>query len=121
MIEEYKNETVYRRSLSVAWHPKLIDIDLWIYYKYGTFVKTSTYRPSRIHAKDSGIHSTDPLQAEDLRSRDHPYPQEVADDINANWMYDPERPNMKVCIYHDIGNGPHWHVQACDNTGRRET
>ena len=117
MIEEqYKNELVYIRSHSVVWHPKLTEFNLWFADRFGTPVFTSTYRPGPIHSKDSGIHSSDPLRAEDLRSLIYKSPEEMERVINGHWVYDPTRSEMKVCTYHNTGQGDHFHIQVHDNT-----
>jgi len=120
MIEDqYKNETIYLRAHSVPWHPKLLEIDLWIKDRFGVLVCTSSWRPGPIHEKDSGIHMTIPCRAKDLRSRDTKDPESVPDVINGHWIYDPQRPSLKVCVYHDTGQGAHFHIQVHDRTMRK--
>jgi hypothetical protein len=29
-------------------------------------------------------------------------PEKIAEDINSCWIYDPKRPNMRVCVYHAV-------------------
>lgn len=127
MITHYKNKRVYRSAHKVPWHSKLLDVNEWIFEQYERLYYTSTYRPMRIHAKDSGIHSTIPLRAEDLRSRVYPLPgKRIAREINAEWIYDPERPRLKVALFHSVKkmfNGQagrvHFHIQVHDRTCRR--
>ncbi len=120
MIEnQYKNEAVYLAAHSVPWHPTLLALEIWFYERYGRQVYTSAYRAHKIHSGDSGIHSTDPLRANDKRTMGlHPYPMDVAQDVNKHWQYDPKRPNLKVCMYHDTGQGFHFHYQIHDRTRR---
>ena len=120
MIEpKYKNELVYQRSHSVIWNPKLLEFNLWFMGRFGAPIFTSTYRPGPIHSKDSGIHSSDPLRAEDLRSYIYPDPISMEQEINDHWIYDPTRSEMRVCIYHNTGQGVHFHIQVHDNTRSR--
>ena len=44
----------------------------------------------------------------------------ITDEINKYWIYDPERPEKKVAIYHDAGSGKHIHLQVHPNTRRNE-
>ena len=76
---------------------------------------TSAYRPG-----DKGVHGTQPLRGLDLRCRSESMGQLVAQDLNQRWIYDPERPQMKVAIYHDVGQGAHLHLQAHPNTRRTD-
>ena len=112
----YKSHRVLIGTLSHGWHPKLIEVLLWLTVRYSTIIFTSTYRPKKIHATDSGIHCTIPLRAFDFRSAVYPNPQDIADDINAHFIYDPKRPDLKVCVYHDTGFGYHFHIQVHDRT-----
>lgn len=95
-----------------AWHPMLLEVFVWLTVRYSTNTITSAYRDHKIHPKDSGIHMTDPLRAIDKRSRDYPDPDAIAADINSVWQYDPNRPHLQVCVYHDTGFGPHFHIQV---------
>ena len=79
-------------------------------------VVTSDHRDKPIHDKDPGIHNTDPLRAIDLRSWTIRNPELIAEKINKAWIYDPKRPDKKACVYHDIGQGHHFHLQVHDNT-----
>ena len=115
----YKSHKVLIGTLTYAWHPKLIEVLLWLTVRYSTIILTSAYRLKKIHPKDSGIHGTVPLRAFDLRSAVFPDPQKIADDINAHFVYDPERPELKVCVYHDTGQGRHFHIQVHQRTDYR--
>ena len=112
----YKSHHVMIGILSHAWHPKLIEVLLWIKVRYSEVIITSAFRSSKIHPKDSGIHRTIPLRAFDMRSNVFDDPQAIADDINNAFLYDPDRPHLKVAIYHDTGSGPHFHIQCHDHT-----
>ena len=67
---------------------------------------------------DAGVHGTLPLRAIDERCRDKTVGDRIADYINSRWSYDPDRPQMQVCIFHDVGQGPHLHYQVCPKTKR---
>ena len=117
----FDNYRIMERALSVPWHPKLIELNLCFVTRYSyVVVVTSAYRPKKIHVNDSGIHGTIPLRADDLSSVEFDDPEGIRDDMNSLWIYDPERPQLKVCVYHDVGFGPHFHLQVHDNTRRRE-
>lgn len=74
---------------------------------------TSLYRPN-----DSGVHGTIPVRGCDLRFRYRSFAEEVADDINAEWIYDPDRPNLRCAIPHGDGFNFHLHLQVSDATNK---
>jgi len=115
----YKSHKVLVGSLTHGWHCKLIEVLLWLTVRHSVLTLTSAYRLKKIHPNDSGIHCTIPLRAFDLRSRDFEDPIKIRDDINKHWIYDPNRPWLSVCVYHNIGNGFHFHIQVCAYTERR--
>ena len=106
---QYKDESIYRNAHKVAWHPILLDFNLWFQERYPYLIITSAYRKT-------GIHGTDPLRAEDLRSYVYLDPESIEHEINDIWVYDPDRPEKKVCIYHNVGRGNHFHIQVHPNT-----
>lgn len=87
------------------------------------FTLTSIHRTpaedAALHA--SGIHVD--WRAVDVRTRGRS--REAIDDvtryINRRWIYDPARPNLKVCFAEPHGTGPHAHYQVYARTRRRET
>jgi len=111
-----KNYKVLRALMEVPYHPKLIALVLWFCHRNNDPVITSAYRKGRVHPKDSGIHMTIPCRAVDMRSRNLKHPEAVRDDINQHWAYDPTRPNLKCCVYHNTGRGWHFHLQVHDRT-----
>lgn len=80
---------------------------------FGEGTVTSLYRIG-----DAGVHGSLPLRALDERCRHKPFGDMIADYLNSRWTYDPERPQMKVCMCHDVGKGVHLHYQTCKNTRR---
>lgn len=70
-------------------------------------VITSLYRIG-----DKGVHGQLPLRGCDLRMRNEQMGRAIADELNARWLYDRRRPEMKCAIYHDIGQGAHIHLQV---------
>ena len=112
----YKTHKVLIAMFTRAWHPKLLEVLVWLTVRYSKNTITSAYRDHKIHSKDSGIHMTDPLRAFDKRSKDYPDPDAIASDINAVWQYDPNRPHLQVCVYHNTGQGAHFHLQVHPNT-----
>lgn len=79
------------------------------------FTITSLYR-----LNDAGNHGTLPLRAMDLRCRKTTFGASIEEYVNDEWIYDPERPNMKCCIIHDTGHGLHFHFQVHPNTRRTD-
>ena len=108
-----KDKTVLRGVLSVGWHPLLIDLYVWLLDRYeDNIVLTCAYEDRDYPS----THSVDPLRAFDIRSWVFKDPQAVTDNINQHWKYDPDRMDMNVAIYHDVGRGKHIHLQVHDNT-----
>ncbi len=110
---EYKNEQIFKNATCVAWHPTLVEVLMWIEKAFKPVI-TSAYRKG-----DPGVHGADPLRAFDLRSYIFTNPESVRDIINEHWVYDPKRPAMQVCVYHDVGRGVHFHVQVHKNSRPR--
>lgn len=44
--------------------------------------------------------------------------EDLIEKINSRYIYDPKRLEKKVLMYHDIGKGPHLHLQSHPNTVR---
>ena len=107
-----KDQAVFENLFYVAWHPALVDLVEWVNMAIlDPFpVITSAYRPG-----DKGVHGTDPLRAIDIRSR-RLDATAVCEKINRHWQYDSTRPKLSCAIYHDVGRGPHIHLQVHDST-----
>lgn len=75
---------------------------------------TSLYRIGNT----GSTHETLPVRATDLRCWDDELGDRIEAWVNERWQYDPSRPHMKCCIYHENrnGNGKHLHVQSHPNT-----
>lgn len=113
---QVKDEKVLRELLIASYHPILIELLTWFTIRHGgQVVITSAYRPH-----DDGVHGTIPCRAVDLRSWAFDFPQTVCDYINRTWTYDPERPEMKCAIFHDVGYGKHIHLQVHPRTVRNK-
>lgn len=80
---------------------------------FGTGTVTSLYRIG-----DTGVHGTLPLRAMDERCKDKAVGDRIAEYINSKWAYDPDRPQMKVCVFHNVGQGWHLHYQVHSKTRR---
>lgn len=91
--------------------PKLQEIAEWAKDNWGLDIITSGYRPG-----DTGVHGQQPVRGLDLRCRDRQVGEMVEALINSKWKYDPNRPNMNCCLFHDIGQGIHLHLQVHPNT-----
>jgi len=108
-------------------HPTLVKIldDLIDAWPGKNMIITSIYR-TREEDKalgGSGVHATIPHRAIDIRVRNlsgdfQAKGEEVANVINAFWVYDPERPTKNVAIAKVHGSGPHVHVQVHPRTQR---
>jgi hypothetical protein len=103
-VKHYK---ALRGLLSAPFHPKLIALAMWVTARLSDVVFTSGYRKG-----DKGVHGQVPCRGLDIRSWIYPDPQMICDDINKHWIYDPERPDKKCAIYHNVGKGFHIHLQV---------
>ena len=65
---------------------------------------------------DSGVHGfwrgVD-IRTSNLRSGEA---QSLVDWVNARFIYDPERPELTVALFHNAGRGSHIHLQVHPNT-----
>jgi hypothetical protein len=77
-------------------------------------VITSIYRPD-----DKGVHGH--WRGVDVRTRNilKREAKEIEKYINYVWIYDPERPELNVALFHDSGLGEHLHLQIHNNTTLR--
>ena len=105
-------EGLIERNIS----PLLMNILFWVAQTYGVMV-TESYREKK-HMND--LHGVLPMRAIDIRSWDYPdgKDREIYNKINTMWQYDHERPKMKCCVWHDSGQGEHFHLQVGYNTRR---
>jgi hypothetical protein len=92
-------------------HPKLIPIVEQVMAVYDLTLITSAYRPG-----DEGVHGQMPVRGLDLRCHQVVLGKAIEEDINKEWMYDPERPLIKVCVAHGEGDNFHVHLQVHRNT-----
>ena len=118
---EFKNDDVFRNFTLVPLHFKMQNLLLWFADKEYELVVTSAYSRKAIHRNDPRIHRTNPLRAIDIRIWAFETPIILAHEINKFWEYDPYRPNLKCCVYHDVGFGKHFHLQVHENTRLRST
>jgi hypothetical protein len=95
-------------------HPILQPIVTEAMARYELSIITSAYRPG-----DEGVHGQMPVRGIDLRCWDREYGVRIETEVNARWVYDPDRPAMKVCTAHDTGSGYHLHFQCHRNTVRK--
>ena len=113
-----KNRQVMTALIEHSYDSKLTEIIDWFFGKYKKGVVTEGYRDST-HSGD--LHGLTPVRAIDLRSWCYDSPEKMACTINNYWEYDPERPHMKVCVYHKTArNAMHFHIQVHPNTKRRK-
>ena len=116
MIIQYKNNDVFRGMFTKSWHPRLIELYLWLVDMYPDRILITEAYDDRGY---NSLHSVDPLRALDIRSRLFKEPKIIENEINAFWVYDFERPDMDVALLHDVGRGVHFHLQVHDNTIKR--
>jgi hypothetical protein len=116
---QVKDAEVYRELLVAKYHPKLVELELWIVERYSGIVITSGYRDG-----DNGVHGTDPCRGKDIRSYGLKRKNNgsmidagiVCTEINAAWRYDPKRPEKVCAKMHNVGYGMHIHLQIHPNT-----
>ena len=114
---EVKDLSVLKSLFDKLWHPKLVMVYVWILTRFARALITEGYREP-LHFND--LHGIDKLlRALDLRSWIYDNPDKIAENINKHWIYDPDRPSMKVCVYHDVGQGKHFHIQVHNRTEMR--
>ena len=106
-----KNASVFLELIEKPMHPKLKTVLTWLMSKRDVYITCG--HEKREYAS---VHSTDPLRGIDIRSWIYEDPQKVADEINEAWVYDPDRPEKTVALYHNSGRGKHIHLQACNST-----
>lgn len=112
-VKDYK---VLKSLLTATYHPKMINLALWIAHRYSDATITSGWREEKVWSGDSGIHRTFPCRAIDWSVKGYEDPKQVEKDINTYWTYDPTRPEMRCAILHDIGQGLHLHTQVHERT-----
>lgn len=110
-----KDPDVFCTLMENIFHYKLIDLvrmvvkvllDMGI-----TPVITSAFRLG-----DSGVHGCG--RGIDFRSRNMTSQQieQLCNTVNSKWKYDPKRPKKVCVLFHDVGQGPHLHIQVHPNT-----
>lgn len=91
---------------------RLREIADWIEKETGLeFTVTSLYR-----INDKGVHGQLPCRGIDLRMRDMFIGKEIERTINDEYIYDPNRPEMKCAILHGEGANLHLHLQTHPHT-----
>jgi hypothetical protein len=114
-IVSFKNRGEFVQFLNNPPHPILKQVlnTLMVIAREDDLVFTSTYRPG-----DKGVHGTVPLRAVDIRvwNLKKNDPEDLVTNLNNIYIYDPERPGMSVAVLHDVGSGPHIHIQVHPNT-----
>ncbi len=116
---QFKSDETFKNFTLVSLHFKLQNLLCWLYEMEYEIIITSAYRRKAIHKNDPLIHRTNPLRAVDIRSWAFENPIIVAHEINKNWEYDLYRPELKCCVYHDVGLGKHFHLQVHENTRQK--
>jgi hypothetical protein len=96
-------------------HPTLIEILEDVDYIAGDGTITSAHRPG-----DDGVHGQTPVRGADRRCRNAAIGNAIKQYVNGTWVYDPDRPDLKCCIFHKCDTyGWHLHFQTHHNTKRQ--
>ena len=110
---QVKTANVLAALLKWQYHHKLILLILWTLKRHKRIMVTEGFRPAR-HADD--LHATKPVRAIDCRSWIYKNPRTIKKDVDDNWLYDPDRPELSCCKYHNVGLGWHFHFQVHPKT-----
>ena len=125
MSIKIKNVKVLESMLIHPYHPTLIKLLQWFCVRYSESVFTGGYDDRDYPS----VHSTIPVRGEDMRSwiyltpKDSSGPENVQDDVNGHWVYDPDRPQKQCAVYHAVckhcnhNNMPPHHAK-CEACGR---
>jgi hypothetical protein len=108
---KFKNVDLLKTAFVVEYHDILCSLMAWTAVRVEEFCITSLYRPD-----DTGVHGTTPCRGVDISVKNISNPQKFVDEANRIWTYDPDRPEKKCFILHDVGFGLHIHMQVCDET-----
>jgi hypothetical protein len=112
-----KDEKVFEGLLKGKYPNILIEMALEVVKLISSFdsqvVITSSFREG-----DAGVHGV--FRGLDFRSYALTKDQItiIVDCMNSNYCYDDSRPNMKVLLFHNVGLGPHLHLQSHPHTRR---
>ena len=93
-------------------HRRMWEVLIWMVENGYKITITSMYRPG-----DPGVHGQKPCRGVDIRSHYFHLPEAVVYAINRAWDYGDGK--HKVAIYHDVGRGPHIHLQVRDETRKK--
>jgi len=112
---DFASEQVFYNYTNHTMHPTLAELQWWFGRKYYEVIVTSAYRSG-----GTGVHSSLPyFRGLDLRSYIFAHPEDMEKDINKVWFYDPDRPKMRCCKYHEVidpktnkSKGLHFHLQV---------
>ena len=107
---------VFASLLEVPYHKKLVALALWYVYRYNEPELVSAHRKVKVWDGDSGIHIAIPGRALDFSIKGLTDPNKVVEDVNNHFEYDPGRPEKQCAKFHDVGQGPHIHLQVSDST-----
>lgn len=111
-----KSKEIFRVLMSKTYPQDLIDIALEVLDGIAILEEALPTITSAYREDDPGVHGY--CRGLDFRSW-HIKGFEldrICSQINKKWQYDPERPEMVCLMHHDIGRGPHLHLQVHPNT-----
>jgi hypothetical protein len=81
--------------------------------EFGPGCITSLFRTG-----DLGVHGTLPLRGIDERCKSIYLGNLKVAFVNSLWIYDPQQPDLRCALCHDVGQGLHMHYQVHPNTVR---
>lgn len=119
MMIRIKSQEILRGLMLHKYPPILVTVLLDVLFILDSWginrVITSAYR-----AGDRGVHGV--CRGIDLRSHQMELEQvmDLCRMINKKWVYDPSRSWKEVLIFHDVGRGPHLHIQVHPKTTQKE-
>ena len=101
-------------------HSKLKEIAEYVKGKmWGDRAEEISVITSAHREGDIGVHGTMPVRGLDLRCRSKQIAELIGREVNNLWTYDPERPEMMVCVVHGEGLNFHIHLQVHPNTVKK--
>jgi len=113
-----KNAEVLRQLLVEKCHPILVEMILWLLYRYDGIEILGGYR-----ADDEGVHGQKPFRGLDIGITGLKRIEgvivsdtdagQLCTHLNSRWIYDPARPEM-ICAVYDIETEPNTAVPDGD-------
>ncbi len=74
-----------------------------LYFRHSKY-QTKPWKSVHQYGRGADIRTYDCFSVQEI--------QTILRFLNSNWIYDPQRPQLKTAIYHNIGAGAHIHIQV---------